>query len=152
MNNLQITNCLKLWDITKKSFKGVFPYDTIPIPFKKYKKLQIFIFNNQNSSQPGQHWLLLALKNNNAFIFDSLNIFPLKKLILKLKKQNFIIHRNKYRIQALNSHVCGYYVVIISLFIALGLKYKTLFERNDFKNNDNLIITFFNYLIPAKQK
>ena len=88
------------------------------------------MFNLQNSNQSGSHRISLSRKDNNIFIFDSFGIGHTPKNIYEIYK-NFNIITNIYRIQHINSNLCG-------LFFVLFCLYKV--------NNKNKFIEFLNLL------
>ena len=91
----------------KKSYLSTFSKDEIPL-IENNKSL---IFNLQNSNEPGSHWIALSRKDNNIFIFDSFGIGHIPKNIYKIYK-NFNIITNIYRIQDINSNLCGLFCVL----------------------------------------
>ena len=66
LSNIFINNLLK----NLKNFEGCYSKDQIPL-IENNKSL---IFNLENSDQKGSHWLSLARKNDDIFIFDSFGI------------------------------------------------------------------------------
>ena len=73
------------------------------------------IFNLNNYNQPGSHWLIISRKNNNIFIFDSFGVGHIPKNIYEIYK-NFNIITNIYRIQHINSNLCGLFCVLFCLY------------------------------------
>ena len=91
--------------------------------FKHYSKDQIpliennksLIFNLQNSDQKGSHCLALSRKNNDIFIFDSFGVGFISNHLYKIYK-NYNIITNIYRIQDINSNLCGLFSVLACLY------------------------------------
>ena len=73
------------------------------------------IFNLQNSNQPSSHWIALSRKNNNIFMFDSFGIGHIPKDIYEIYK-DFNIITNIYRIQHINSNLCGLFSILFCLY------------------------------------
>ena len=69
----------------------------------------------QNSNQPGSHWTSASRKNKNIFIFDSFGIVHIPKNTYKIYK-NFNIITNIYRIQHINSNLCGLFSILFCLY------------------------------------
>ena len=122
LSNIFINNLLK----DEKSYLDTFSKDEILL-IENNKSL---IFNLENSNQSGSHWISLSRKNNNIFIFDSFGIGHIPKNIYEIYK-NFNIITKIYRIQHINSNLCG-------LFCALFCLYKV--------NNKNKFIEFLNLI------
>ena len=62
--------------------------------------------NIDNGSQGGTHWTCFIVKDNKSFYFDSFGGQPDKFLLNQLPKP--IIYHN-YKIQDINSNLCGSY-------------------------------------------
>jgi hypothetical protein len=75
MNTEQIENVLKfsLRCGSRGKFLGVHPIDRVgEINLVQPGRLCVCILNTDTSSGPGQHWFLLAIRNDVAYMFDSL--------------------------------------------------------------------------------
>ena len=107
LSNIFINDLLK----DEKSYLDTFSKDKIPL-IENNKSL---IFNLQNSNQPGSHWIALSRKDNNVFIIDSFGIGHIPKNIYEIYK-NFNIITNIYRIQDLNSNLCGLFCILFCLY------------------------------------
>ena len=91
----------------------------------------------------------MYIKNNDITYFDSFGVEYIPKEIKKFISYNSLIKktiRNIFRIQAYDSIMCGYFCIkFIDLMLA-GKKltdYTNLFLPNDFKRNDDIIMSFF---------
>ena len=73
------------------------------------------IFNLQTSNKPGTHWISFSRKDNNIFIFDSFGVAHIPKNIYDIYK-DFNILTNIYRIQDINSNLCGLFCVLFCLY------------------------------------
>ena len=107
LSNIFINNLLKNF----KNFEACYSKDQIPL-LENNKSL---IFNLQNSNESGSHWVSLSRKNNNIFIFDSFGIGDIPNKLYKIYK-NYNIITNIYRIQDINSNLCGLFCVLFCLY------------------------------------
>ena len=131
LSNIFINNLLK----NEKSYLGSFSKDKIPL-IENNKSL---IFNLQNSNQAGSHWISLSRKDNNIFIFDSFGIGHIPKNIYEIYR-NFNIITNIYRIQHINSNVCGLFCILFCLYNVNSkndfIEFLNLFNVNDYIKNE----------------
>ena len=77
----------------------IYPRDSKTISDRGFVKIH-------NGSQGGTHWTCFIVKDKKSFYFDSFGVQPDKFLLNQLKKP--IIYHN-YKIQAMNSKLCGRY-------------------------------------------
>ena len=93
----------------------------------------------QNSNEKGSHWIALSRTNKNIFIFDSFGIGYIPKNIYDIYK-NFNIITNIYRIQHINSNLCGLFCVLFCLYKVdtknKFIKFLNMFNVNDFIKNE----------------
>ena len=93
----------------------------------------------QNSNQSGSHWIALSRKDNNIFIFDSFGIGYIPKNIYDIYK-NFNIITNIYRIQDINSNLCGLFSILFCLYKVDNknkfIEFLNMFNVNDFIKNE----------------
>ena len=131
LSNIFINNLLK----NEKSYLGTFSKDEIPL-IENNKNL---IFNLQNSAFSGSHWCSLCRKNNNIFIFDSFGIGYMPKNIYEIYK-SFNIITNIYRIQHINSNLCGLFCALFFLYKVNSknkfIEFLNLFNVNDYIKNE----------------
>ena len=124
LSNIFINNLLK----NLKNFEGCYSKNQIPL-IENNKSL---IFNLQNSHQKG-----LSRKNNNIFIFDSFGVGYVPTNLYKIYK-NYNIITNIYRIQDINSILCGMFCVLFCLYKNLYkfISFSNIFNSNDFMKNE----------------
>ena len=131
LSNIFINNLLRNF----KNFEGCYSKDQIPL-IGNNKSL---IFNLENSDQKGNHWVSLARKNNNIFIFDSFGIGDIPNKLYKIYK-NYNIITNIYRIQDIDSNLCGMFCVLFCLYKADSknkfISFLNLFNSNNFLKNE----------------
>ena len=131
LSNIFINNLLK----NEKSYLNTFSKDEIPL----IENNKCFIFNSQNSNEPGSHWISLSRNNKNIFIFDSFRIGHIPENIYKIYK-NFNIITNIYRIQDINSNLCGLFSILFCLYKVNNknkfIEFLNLFNVNDYIKNE----------------
>ena len=85
------------------------------------------------------------MEDNNVTYFDSFGVEHIPKEIKAfINSKN--IKTNIFRIQAYNSIMCGYICIGFIDFMLAGKKlsdFTNLFSPYDFKNNDNIILSYF---------
>ena len=125
LSNIFINNLLK----DEKYYLGTFSKDEIPL-IENNKSL---IFNLQNSNQS------ISRKDNNIFIFDSFGIDYIPKNIYEIYK-NFNFITNTYRIQYINSNLCGLFSIIFCLYKVNSknkfIEFLNLFNVNGYIKNE----------------
>ena len=103
------------------------------------------MINLDEYSDIGTHWVALHVNNNNVTYFDSSGVEDIPKEI-KLSINNKNIKTNIFRIQAYDSVMCRYFCIEFFDFMFKGktlTEYPNLFSPNDFKKNDNIILSYF---------
>lgn len=138
MNSVQLNKIMKTQQNTKPYYLGTFSVNNLPRP--EYPSC--FIFNNQKSIQPGQHWIAIYFsKNKIAEFFDSFGNSPkfygIEKYLLKNSKS---YKWNTKILQSKFSPYCGLYC---ALYLIIKCKNKSLnFFLRLFQspiNNDNYL-------------
>ena len=131
LRNIFINNLLK----DEKSYLNTFSKDEI-ILIENDKSI---IFNLQNSNQSSTHWIALSRKDNNIFIFDSFGIRHIPKNIYEIYK-DFNIITNIYRIQHIDSNLCGLFCVLFCLYKVNSknkfIEFLNMFNANDYIKNE----------------
>ena len=97
---------LKIDTMNESQLRRVYNYPIYPRDSKIYSD-NGFI-NIDNGSRGGSHWTAFYIKNNKSYYFDSFGRAPDKFLLNQLPKP--IIYHN-YKIQDINSQLCGSYCI-----------------------------------------
>ena len=122
-------------------FNGVFSRDNFPNKMKD----GAYIINLDEYSGIGTHWISLYVKNYDITYFDSFGVEHIPKEIKKFIDSKNVIS-NIFRIQAYDSILCGYFCTgfINFMFKDKSLTdYKNIFSPNNFKKNDDIILSYF---------
>lgn len=151
MNSQELENLLYSNPITKNKFKGVYPSDQIP--FQK-RLAGYYIFNLDNSFEPGTHWISIKIVNKGKNIFfDSYGFPPRNKNFKLFMKNNYKYNRKE--LQHKFSTACGQWCLF---FIYLSCKGKTLEKIVNLFNekrkllNDHFVNNAVEKLFSTKQK
>ena len=120
----------KLKDDTMKEseLKKIYKYPIYPGDSKRYSD-QGFV-NIDSGSQGGTHWTCFIVKDNKSYYFDSFGGQPDKFLLNQLQKP--IIYHN-YKIQDINSKLCGSYCLYV-FYLIERMKYYDVVLKMYFNN------------------
>ena len=83
------------------------------------------LVNIDNGSQGGTHWTCFIVKDNKSYYFDSFSGQPDKFLLNQLPKR--IIYHN-YKIQEINSQLCGSYCLYFFYLIESVIYYDAILK------------------------
>ena len=121
-------------------FNGVCSRDNLP----KIKD-GAYVINLDEYSDIGTHWVALWLNNNDVTYFDSFGVEHIPKEIREIIGRSLSITTNIFRIQASDSILCGYCNRFIDFMLAgkTLTEFKNLFSPNNFKKNDDIILSYF---------
>ena len=131
LSNIFINDLLK----NEEHFSGVFSKDKIILPDDN----KSLIYNLQTSSKSGSHWCSITRRNNTIYLFDSFGIGEIISEIYKIYK-NYNIITNVYRLQDINSNICGLFSVLFCLYKVDSknkfISFLNLFNSNNFLKNE----------------
>ena len=114
---------LKNDTISESQLQKVYNYPIYPRDSEIYSD-EGFV-NIDNGSQGGTHWTCFIVKDNKSFYFDSFGVQADKFLLKQLPKP--IIYHN-YKIQDINSQLCGSYCLYFFYLIERMNYYDTIFK------------------------
>ena len=102
-----------------------------------------YVINLEEYENTGTHWVSLFVKPKYTVYFDSFGVEHIPKEInkfIRFKELGHAVHNeiksNKFRIQAHDSIMCGYFCIESINYMLKGktlLDYTNLFSPNDFK-------------------
>ena len=104
-----------------------------------------YVINLDKFSDIVTHWIALYINNKTVTYFDSFGVEHIPKEIKKFIDNKNIIG-NTFRIQAYDSIMCGYFCIGFIDFMLKGnnlTDFTNLFSPNNFKKNDDIILTYF---------
>ena len=115
----------KLKDNTMNEYqlRKIYNYNIYPRDSKIYSD-KGFV-NIDNGSMGGTHWTCFYIKDNKSYYFDSFGGQPDKYLLNQLPKP-IIYH--KYKIQDINSKLCGSYCLYFFYLIERMKYYDTILK------------------------
>ena len=116
-------NKLKNYTMNESELQRVYNYPIYPRDSKIYSD-KGFV-NIDDGSQGGTHWTCFIIKNNKSFYFDSCGGQPDKFLLKQLAKP--IIYHD-YKIQDINSKLCGSYCLYFFYLIERMNYYNTILK------------------------
>ena len=102
---------LKHDTMNESQIQKVYNYPIYPRDSKIYSDRDFVKIDN--GSHGGTHWICFIVKDNKSFYFDSFGVQPDKFILKQLPKP--IMYHN-YKIQDLNSRLCGSYCLNFFLF------------------------------------
>ena len=121
-------------------FNGVYSRDNLPGMIKK----GAYVINLDKYNDIGTHWFALYLRNN-CIYFNSFGVEHIPNEIKQFIGNKDIIS-NKFKLQAYDSIMCGYFCIAFIDFMLAGktlLQFTNLFSLNDFKKNDKIVGKMF---------
>ena len=125
-------------------FNGVYSRNNLP----RIAKDGGYIVNLDDMGKSGTHWVAIFVSGNRGTYFDSFGVEHLPHEILKFLV-NKDLHINIFRIQSINSILCGYYCIKFLDFMFKGktlTDFTNMFSPRDFKANDKKILRLFHII------
>ena len=134
LNNFEI----KEYYQNEPGFNGVCSRNNLPEKIKD-------VINLDEYADAGTHWIALFCNRNEIVYFDSFGVEHVPEEIKEFIG-NKNIKANIFRVQANDSVMCGYFCIGFIDFMLAGKKltdFTSLFSPFDFKNNDDIILSYF---------
>ena len=156
MNSKQLTSVLKQDMYTRKIYGKILSLDQVPKFVNTFPTW--FIINNEISSEPGEHWIVLYFTkiNEPADFFDSLGKKPSSygKNLTKLLTFHWPTFRYVNKpIQSSYSQGCGFFTLYFIIKKSRGFIFQKImktFSLSNLKKNEEIVTNFItlNYSIP----
>ena len=123
----------RLFDV--QNFVGVFPFDLLP---EKPSGDFSLVVNTDNSTQPGDHWLVLSRKDSKIYFIDSYFVNSMRNFIGDEQ-----VRYNQRWLQRLTSNVCGVYCIyFIKELTKHSLKYCLSVFNENLTKNDQYVLDY----------
>lgn len=140
MNTFDIDRILRYDYRTKRSFRGVFPSNSLPSPSPG-----LYVINLDPSHKLGSHWVAVHIINQSkAEYFDSYGFPPFVPALIEFLK-SFKLTYNSTQLQSFHSDICGEYCCLYVLHKSTrkGLPYFiSLFTHPPFLNDCRVLRNF----------
>ena len=161
MNTEHIRDILSTDDLTRPSFRGVFPRDSFIQFFSHPQQPDVsrYVVNFDESKDPGSHWVAVEFDKTNrrVYYFDPYGLPPaFEKFIDAFNQKSSSLTWNALRLQGNNSTVCGQYCVLFCLLRARGLSFHDVLEVLLYDQNmsrhlrDHTVYSLLQFLYPYR--
>jgi hypothetical protein len=129
---------------TRAVYGGVLPVDRLPT-YQLRRTPRLYIINTDDSSGPGEHWILVYFKNSRGIYFDSYGFDVQDSRIKNFLAKNSISYiYNSRHLQGALSQTCGYYCLYVARRLARGYSLSRILQDfRTFNNyyNDMLVVS-----------
>ena len=132
MNSEDIYRILTSDPYAGRIFTNVFPRDVFvdflyaPPPRTNY----ISVFNTQDKSKPGEHWIAFAKNEENGYYFDSYgrhpSTYPDVSRAMRCRFNQVIW--NNLQLQGLTTTACGDYCILFALLMSRGWSFERVVQ------------------------
>ena len=149
LTNVQLEDILRYDPVL--SFGGVLPYDHIPHRVGSYPCG--FIFNTDDSDNPGMHWISLYFdKKQDCQYFCPLGTEPYGLLFDFAERNSRRTYYNQTTLQHPLSSLCGYYCVYHLMHATRGYTLYDVvsqFSQHKWASNDQKVFDFIHGWVEA---
>ena len=121
-------------------YGGTFSRDNLPATIDD----KFYIINLETRFESGSHWVMVYNVEMTCYYFDSFGIDPAEEILNFMKTGRKRVIMNTYRIQDVNSILCGYFCVYFIDELLKGKKFQSIlleFSPSNYKQNDEIIKT-----------
>ena len=145
-NSFTLREKLKADHKTQRVLGDVLPVDLLP-KRRLRRKPRLFIINTDDSTGPGEHWVLVFFTGHNRGIyFDSYGLDVMDTRIQDFINKNCSSYvYNKRPLQGFFSHTCGFFCFYVGRRLARGFSLRRVlsdFRTNNNYYNDSLVTRF----------
>lgn len=122
VDNIQLTDLINKDPLLKFKFRGCYSSDTFP----NLSGNEFVIVNTDPYDQPGEHWLLIASKQDTILLYDSFgrdfqqyfgSIYNKVKMWTKTSNQTIYQYKpSATLVQPSESQFCGIYCIFVAHF------------------------------------
>lgn len=155
ITNFEIESVCKRYHIP---LNGVFMKDELQELRHGY-----FVINLNSSWENGSHWCALVCDKRECIWFDSFGAPPPEEIMELLRKYYTKIHFNGWIVQNINNQSCGYYCIVLFMYLQLHryekksivqkvANYVNYFDDDTSKNYDILVKLAKELTEPKKKK
>ena len=147
-NSFTLLEKLKADHKTRRVLGDVLPVDLLP-KRRLRRKPRLFIVNTDDSTGPGEHWVLVFFTGQNRGVyFDSYGLDVMDTRIQDFINKNCSSYvYNKRPLQGFFSYTCGHFCIYVGRRLARGFSLRrALSEFRTFNTyyNDSLVLKDFN--------
>ena len=159
LNNTQLDYLAYTHDKLGRIYGGTLPCDRLP-KTRSDEGVHAYIVNTDPDGKPGKHWIALWTTGEDCELFDSFAL-PLKTYKDSEPLRHWIERHynrcegNAWPVQSITTQTCGYYALFYLMMKANGHSmedFLTLFKKDDFLLNDNLVASWLKRLIECDKK
>lgn len=144
MDTVELTRALTSNEITQPYFRGVFARDQTKEAksFINPNRANIFIFNTDPKSEPGEHWVCVYIQGGKGELFDSFGMEPSNDLFNFIHSNTESWIRNTMRFQSLLSSVCGQYCIFFACKRSMNFSFDQILKMINNKNSDTIVHSY----------
>jgi len=93
----------------------------------------------------GTHWIMAQFELNRAIYFDPFGQLPNTETLNFMEKANKTMFCNTIDYQAINSHACGYFCILLAIQLFKGKRYEQAIKdfSNSVTENEKILYDYF---------
>ena len=139
-------------NMMKKSFRGVYAYDTLPARVGRYPSS--YIVNTDRAGERGAHWIAIYFESRQLCdVFDSYGMAPFGEIYAFAARNAAVVHYSTRWLQSPTSGLCGAYCIYFLYFRSRGHATDVItgppLEEYRWKDNDAHVRDFLRLWLEA---